>query len=149
MTYSWFNTPARRRALQVEASSWLGTPFFGNGNTKGVGVSCQKFASSVYRDVGCCNVDVPNVAMAHARFAKVSILEPFMDACQSFNRVPKDDIQPGDLLGFKIGKVIHHCGIYVGENQFIHAMADIGVVTGSITDATWSSRLSAVWRPKP
>jgi cell wall-associated NlpC family hydrolase len=146
MTASWFNTADRRHSLLLEAASWRGTPFMPNGNTKGMGVSCQKLASEIYKNVGCCAVEVPEVPMSHARFSKESLLEPFMDARQEFERAWPYEI--GDLLGFRLGRVIHHCGIYLGKGDFIHAITGLGTVCSSLADATWSMRHAATWRPK-
>lgn len=144
---SWFNSEERIARLCNEAKSWVGTPFFANGNTKGKGVSCQKLVSEIYRAVGCCDVVVPNVAMAHARFSRSeSLVEKFMDTCQCFARV--DLPIAGDLLGFRLGKVVHHLGICLGNSFFVHAMEHTGTGLGTISDPTWGTRLASVWRPK-
>lgn len=145
MISSWFNTPGRISALQAEAASWIGTPFFPNGNTKGMGVSCQKIVSEIYKAVGCCSVEVPDVSMAHARFSRdASIVADFMDGRSEVARV--DSPEPGDMLGFRIYRVIHHCGLYLGDSRFIHA-SEAGTNYGYLSDATYSSRLAAIWRP--
>lgn len=46
--------------------------------------------------------------------------------------IEKDELLPGDVLCFNNGGKINHCGIYIGDGKFIHAMdSDHGIV---ITD---------------
>jgi cell wall-associated NlpC family hydrolase len=54
----------------------------------------------------------------------------------------------GDVLGFTIGKCVHHMGILLGGDRFVHSCDHVGVVISDTRDATWLSRLSNVWRPK-
>ena len=52
-------------------------------------------------------------------------------------KVDRKNLQPGDLVFFtnyKTGKGIGHVGIYIGNNQFVHASTEkTGVITSSIT----------------
>jgi cell wall-associated NlpC family hydrolase len=149
---TWFNTPDRIAALEREAQRWLGTPFFPNSNTPGPrgGVSCQKLVSEIYRSAGFCDVPVPEVAMAHARFSRESLMEKFMADRPEFTRLPSlgwRSVQPGDLLGFRIYRTVHHMGIALVGLRFVHALDGVGTNISSVSDATWSSRLAVVWRP--
>lgn len=51
----------------------------------------------------------------------------------SLPHVPRDQLEPGDLLFF--GRPIHHVGVYVGGGQMIHAPE-----TGSTVEVTAASR---------
>jgi cell wall-associated NlpC family hydrolase len=153
---TWFSTQERIAALEREARRWLGTPFFPNSNTPGPrgGVSCQKLVSEIYRGAGFCDVPVPEVPMAHARFSRESLMEKFMADRPEFIRLPPPDspllwraVLPGDLLGFRIYRTIHHMGIAMPKRTFIHALDGMGTIISSLLDATWSSRMAAVWRP--
>ena len=155
---SWFNTAERIAALEREARRWLGTPFFPNSNTPGPrgGVSCQKLVAEVYRGAGFCDVPVPEVPMAHARFSTRSLMEEFLVRRPEMVRLPAPttpllwrDVLPGDLLGFRIYRTIHHMGIVLGPTGqvFIHSLDGMGTIISSLLDATWSTRLAAVWRP--
>ena len=55
--------------------------------------------------------------------------------------------QVGDLLGFRIGRCIHHLGILIRPGVFVHALERVGVCEGILADATWEGRLAAIWRP--
>lgn len=144
---SWFCSTERVAALLSVARSWQGTPFLANSCAKGCGVSCQKLAAAVYRECGCVDINVPEVPMSHARFSRRPMLEPFVDSLPQF--APTDDgVLPGDLLGFRIGSTVHHCGICLPGGQFVHAMHGLGVLFSALTDPTWSTRLACVWRPR-
>ena len=40
--------------------------------------------------------------------------------------VPREELQPGDILLFRRGGWIGHAGIYIGDEQYIHSM-DVGI----------------------
>jgi len=134
--------------LQFRAEHWIWTPFFPNSNTAGPkgGVSCQKLASALYAESGFASIEVPEVAMSHARFSRVSLMEEWMDKRPEFCRV-WCGLHVGDLLGFRIQKAVHHMGVLVAAGTFIHCLDGIGTVYGNLKDATWGTRLAAVWRP--
>ena len=49
--------------------------------------------------------------------------------------VEKDVLLPGDIVLFSKGKTINHCGIYLGDGMFIHAMdKEHGVVVTSLDE---------------
>ena len=58
--------------------------------------------------------------------------------------VEKANLQPGDLVFFSNYKTytgIGHVGIYIGNNQFVHAStATTGVITSSLNEATYVKR---------
>lgn len=152
MTPSWFNTVERLATLEEHFAKWQGTPFLANSCSHGFrgGVSCQKLAAAIYRGVGLVNVDPPEVAMSHARFSKESLVEPWMDKRKEFVRMlDLSEIQAGDLLGFVIGKAVHHLGIAQNSHMFFHVIEGQRAGFASRLDATWSTRLTVVWRPKP
>jgi len=142
----WFSTPGRITALQVAAAAWVGTPFLGNSSAIGLGVSCQFLAAALYRESGFVDLAPPEVPMAFARFNSTSLVEPWMDARPEFESVGFD-YQPGDMLGFRIGKAVHHCGVVLSSGSFVHCVDPAGVIISPLTDSTWASRLRRAWRP--
>ena len=147
---SWYNTPERVALLIVRAEHWVGTPFFPNSQTAGPkgGVSCQKLASALYEESGFGRIEVPEVAMSHARFSMVSLMEAWMDGRPEFKAIlDLSDWEPGDLLGFRIHRTIHHMGVLLSRGVFIHALDGVGTVYNELSDPTWGSRLGRVWRP--
>lgn len=58
--------------------------------------------------------------------------------------VEKANLQPGDLVFFtdyKTNQGIGHVGIYIGNNQFIHASTPtVGVIISNLSEATYTKR---------
>lgn len=145
----WFSTEERVARLGEVAGSWVGTPFFPNGDTKGPdgGVSCQKLVAGIYREVGFCEVEAPEAAMGHARFSRRAVLELYMAERTEFRALFFEGRpEAGDMLGFRIGGVVHHAGVCLGGGKFVHAIWRVGVRVSSLGDGTWGSRLAMVWR---
>lgn len=150
MTPTWFNTEERIAELVLEADSWIGTPFAPNSSSKGRGVSCQKLAGCLYSACGFNLPEVPDASIAQARFSRVSLVEPWFNGRAEFSRLdPATPILPGDVLGFRIGDIVHHLGVSIEPTRFIHAIEGVGTTLAHVEDATWRSRLVCIWRPKP
>ena len=69
-------------------------------------------------------------------------------------RIIKDsEKEPGDLVFFKtVGNKISHVGLYMGNNQFIHAASDgpnTGVIISSLKESYWSSTYAGAGRFLP
>ena len=65
--------------------------------------------------------------------------------------VPKEELQAGDLLFFGVSdKKITHTGIYIGNDQFIHATARNHPViqVSNLSDPHWTKLLVATRRVK-
>lgn len=144
--------PDTYAALQAAAERWIGTPFFPNSDCPGPrgGVSCQKLVAAIYREAGFCDVEVPEVPMAHARFSTRSLVVDFLAGLPQFIRMqdtPPLAALPGDLLGFRLLRTIHHLGICVRPGVFIHAIEHIGTTFCPLADPTWARRLEGIWRP--
>jgi cell wall-associated NlpC family hydrolase len=150
MTPTWF-TEKRINALEAEAATWVGTPFAANSSAKGLGVSCHTLAGALYAAVGWGDILIPDVAISHARFGENSLADPFFEAmAERFTQLPHDsDILPGDVLGFRIGRIVHHLGTALRNGRFIHALEGLGATVSTTEDATYRSRLTTIWRPAP
>ena len=83
------------------AVSYLGIPYVWGGDRPSTGFDCSGFTSFVYAQHG--------------------IYLPHYSGYQAQMGYPVDpgDIQPGDLLAF--GDPVHHVGIFLGNDLFIHA----------------------------
>lgn len=123
----------------------------GNSCVPGVkgGVSCQMLAAALYRDVGFCDIAVPEVPMARALYNRSSLMDEFLAARPEFVHLPPEpnNIVPGDLLGFRLGRSTHHMGVCIEPGRFVHAMENLGVTVSLVSDPTWRGRLTHIWRP--
>lgn len=64
----------------------------------------------------------------------------------SGDAVHPGNIQPGDLVFFRIGGKEQHAGIYMGDNRFIHASTSIGVTQSSMNGYYWKGRFTQARR---
>jgi cell wall-associated NlpC family hydrolase len=93
-------TRAPRSEVVNIAKRYLGAPYRWGASGPN-SFDCSGFTSFVYRQVG---VSLPRVSRAQIGAGQ---------------RVSRSDLQPGDLVFF--GSPIHHVGIYVGGNSYIHS----------------------------
>lgn len=149
----WFDSPEKLQKLQQAAESWVGTPFCPNSRCKGKrgGVSCQMLAEQIYQECGVTSVKdfgAVSGSMSWASRHSNSQIEEFMNKRTDFISVePSEAIRPGDLLGFKIGKVVHHVAVCINDKELIHCMRGQPTMICPLTDPTFKSRLARIWRP--
>lgn len=97
---------AMQKAVVEEAERHLGTPYVWGGKRPG-GFDCSGFVYYVYGTMG--------YSMGYDAFQQL----------KDGMVVDRDDLQPGDLVFFTgtyaTSSMVSHIGIYIGDNQFIHA----------------------------
>ena len=146
----FYASPEAVLRLQFHAGEWLGTPFMPNAAVKGAGVSCQQLVGAIYRETHFLppTFVIPEGPMNWGHAHTESLIAAFLAAQPNFLPVPAPSLQPGDLLGFRLGGCIHHCGLVVShEGKFIHCLRGQGTLLSSVRDASYRSRLGQVWRP--
>lgn len=120
------NTERLFRALAL-----IGTPYHARGTSPETGFDCSGFVGYVFRSAG--GIELPRTADGMFRL-------PVPERAQ---RVERADIQPGDLLFFRIGhrrRHIDHVAIALGEGRFVHAPASGGQVRVESLDMPYWSR---------
>jgi peptidoglycan DL-endopeptidase LytE len=113
--------------LLEEAESHIGTPYVWGGSSP-KGFDCSGFIYYVYKEAGL----------------KISR----QSSGGYYNRsYYVDKPKPGDLVFFEntYKKGISHLGIYIGDNQFIHA-GDNGVQITSLNNSYWKSKFDGFKR---
>ncbi|MDD5009452.1 MAG: C40 family peptidase [Syntrophorhabdaceae bacterium] len=55
-------------------------------------------------------------------------------------QIPRDSVQPGDLVFFKINKGLH-LGIMLNDREFIHASKSRGVTVDNVDSSYWRRNL--------
>jgi cell wall-associated NlpC family hydrolase len=90
------------QALGV-ARQYLGTPYRWGGESPATGFDCSGLMQYAYKQLG---VDIPRVSQ---------------DQFRSGQQVPRESLQPGDLVFFSKAGDVHHVGMYVGDGKFLHA----------------------------
>mgnify|MGYP001028120984 CR=1 FL=1 len=88
------------------------------------GFDCSGFTSYVYKQFG------------------YSLYRSASDQLQNGVVISRDELQPGDLVFFKknTSKPASHVGLYIGNNQFIHASTSkVGVIISRMSDAYYTT----------
>ncbi len=56
------------------------------------------------------------------------------------------DIEPGDVVFFRIDGKEQHAGIYIGDELFIHASSSVGVTQSNLNGYYWAGRFTKARR---
>jgi cell wall-associated NlpC family hydrolase len=118
----------RKKPNQIirTAEKYLGTPHCMGGTSK----KCMDCSGLTYVSFAMNNIAIPRRSQDQARYGKI-ILNP-------------SDLKRGDLVFFtksyKSSDYITHVGIYLGNNNFIHASTSNGVIITPLQNPWWSAR---------
>jgi len=97
----WSDFNEREIFVRV-VKGFLGAPYrFGGSSIRGL--DCSAFVKKIYQFFG---INLPRTAREQAQVGQ---------------RVPRDELEKGDLVFFNIRRAVGHVGIYIGNNEFIHA----------------------------
>jgi cell wall-associated NlpC family hydrolase len=152
-------------ALIKEAQSWRRTPFRPHCQIKGVGCDCVGFPHALLQSLGAIQpITFPSYALDEGSHSNESKLERVLVEAGCFKDVwhcsyrpspishlPSSlpDLPPlmhGDLLGFHLGRSVHHIGVLLVAPHFIHSLQNYGVVESTLHDPTYRRVLVSVWR---
>ena len=125
------NWSDRAREVLVNALSLTGIRYKYGGNSPETGFDCSGFVRYVFKQA--TSLTLPHSALAISQLGKT---------------VPKDELQPGDLVFFNTLKsTFSHVGIYLGNNRFIHSPSSGGQVrVESMQDGYWAKRFNGAQR---
>lgn len=116
------NLPEKTKPIIDTARKLLGVPYRFGGETP-AGFDCSGLVQYVFGKHG---KRLPR--MADEQFKVGSAVE-------------LKKLEPGDLVFFSTyEKGVSHCGIYLGEQQFIHASSSRGVMVSRLDDVYWKPR---------
>jgi cell wall-associated NlpC family hydrolase len=112
-------TPEQRQAVLTEALTWKGTPFRGHSCLKGCGVDCGQLVYGVYRACGLIpEIELPRdyslqIAQHRASTEYVDIVS------QHFREIPEEEVQPGDLVIYKLGLAYGHAALVISWPDYV------------------------------
>lgn len=94
----------------------LGVPYKAGGTTT-AGFDCSGFTQFVYKEFG---IQLPRTSA---------------EQYSAGQKIAKNDLLPGDGVFFQTGTSgVSHVGIYIGDNQFIHADSTKGITITNLDD---------------
>ena len=131
-TESERQTSALGEQIVAYAKQYLGCPYV-YGAAGSSSFDCSGFTMYVYKHFG---YELSNSATAQSKKGTY---------------VAKEDLMPGDLvffLDYETMDGIGHCGIYVGDGNFIHASSGSGycVKISTLTSGSYAKRYSTARR---
>lgn len=131
--------------IQKAAVKWMGTPFHPHACVIGGGVDCVNLAAALYEEAGVIEKrpEFPPYTMDGGKHLGASTLSKVLASLPGFEKV--NEVYPGALLVFNLGRVTHHIGVALTETRFIHALQGPGVIMSSLREKTYSKRLKEIW----
>lgn len=107
--------------LSEQQHQWAGTPYLIGGNTRR-GIDCSAFVQKTFKDR--FDVELPRTTVEQAKQG---------------TKIKKTELQTGDLVFFRTGRGPngYHVGIYVKDDQFLHASTKGGVIYSSLNSPYW------------
>ena len=115
------NTPANTTADQLIATAkkYIGVPYLWGGTTPS-GFDCSGFLQYVFRQNG------------------LNLLRTSKEQYTMGVYVARNQLRKGDLVFFQTGSNgISHVGMYIGNDQFIHASSSNGVTISNLSNSYW------------
>lgn len=116
-----------------QAMDLLGIRYRRGGSSPEAGFDCSGFVSHVFRE---------GLGLILPRSSK--------EMSRSGNAIDRDELRPGDLVFFNTMRhAFSHVGIYLGDNQFVHAPRTGGRVRiEDLRDGYWMKRFNGARRIK-
>jgi lipoprotein Spr len=114
--------------LMDQYASWKGVRYRLGGSTKS-GIDCSGFVQRTFREQ--FGLELPRSTYEQQEMGK---------------SVDRTKLRTGDLVLFRAGSTGRHVGIYIGNNQFVHASTSSGVMISSMDEPYWKKRYNEARR---
>ena len=117
--------------LVFTAIGFLGVPYRRGGNSVETGFDCSGFVKAMYEQT--LGLILPRRAEQQAAATQ---------------KIERADLQPGDLVFFNtMRRAFSHVGIYIGDNQFVHApRSGQKVRVEDMRESYWAKRYNGARR---
>lgn len=125
------STPSQRSTkfqLMAQFHKWEGVRYRWGGMSAD-GIDCSALTQKVFLAV--LNKQLPRTTGEQIKTGKP---------------VAATHLQPGDLVFFKPKSSVRHVGIYIGNNEFMHASRIKGVTISSLQNPFWTARFETARR---
>ncbi|MCV9880006.1 bifunctional murein DD-endopeptidase/murein LD-carboxypeptidase [Brenneria izbisi] len=108
--------------LLDQYASWKGVRYRLGGDSRR-GIDCSAFVQRTFREQ--FDMDLPRSTYEQQGVGQ---------------KIQRTKLRPGDLVLFRAGSTGRHIGIYIGNNQFVHASTSSGVMISNMGDTYWNKR---------
>ena len=108
--------------IMDQYADWKGVRYRLGGDTKR-GIDCSAFVQRTFREQ--FGMDLPRSTYEQEDLGK---------------KIQRTKLRAGDLVLFRAGSTGRHVGIYLGNDQFVHASTSSGVMISKLTDNYWNKR---------
>lgn len=107
---------------------WMETRYQYGGTSK-KGIDCSGLSGQLMRSV--FTIDLPRSAREQYNIS---------------SRIGKEAMQEGDLVFFNISRGISHVGVYLGDNYFVHASLNNGVIISNLEEPYYTKHFVGAGR---
>lgn len=114
--------------LMDQYANWKGVRYRLGGETKR-GIDCSAFVQRTFREQ--FGMDLPRSTYEQQEMGK---------------SIKRTQLRTGDLVLFRAGSTGRHVGIYIGNNQFVHASTSSGVTISNMSEPYWNKRYNEARR---
>ncbi|WP_249419070.1 NlpC/P60 family protein [Citrobacter sp. RHB25-C09] len=108
-----------KRRIMNEFALWKGTDYRWGGDSL-KGIDCSAFTRRIIASV--IHKHLPRTALEQRRTGHL---------------VSQDNLKPGDLVFFETKPNVHHVGVFIGNDKFIHASSSQGVTSSHLSNRYW------------
>ncbi|MBT1850642.1 NlpC/P60 family protein (plasmid) [Enterobacter hormaechei] len=120
-----------KQRIMNEYAVWKGTRYLWGGDSHN-GIDCSAFTRRVLQQVSHQNLPRTAIEQSHRGYP-----------------VSQEQLKPGDLVFFMTQPNIRHVGVFVGNNQFIHASSSHGVMISYLSGSYWQEHYLTARRIEP
>lgn len=108
----------KNKSLYHFIVDWYGTPYKFGGNNQN-GIDCSGFTNILFNEI--YNIQLPRISQ---------------DIAEKVKRKYTKDLKEGDLVFFSFGNsgVVNHVGVYLHNNNFVHASTSRGVIISNLSE---------------
>lgn len=111
-----------KRRIMDEFAVWKGTDYRWGGDSRN-GIDCSAFTRRIIASV--IHKHLPRTALEQQRTGR---------------KVSQDNLKVGDLVFFETKPNVHHVGVFIGNDKFIHASSTKGVTLSRLSSRYWQTR---------
>jgi len=108
--------------IMDQYAGWKGVRYRLGGDSKR-GIDCSGFVQLTFREQ--FGLDLPRSSYEQEDLGK---------------KIQRNKLRAGDLVLFGAGSTGRHVGIYLGNDQFVHASTTNGVMISSMNETYWTKR---------